>query len=208
MELRGDAAIQQGAPAAASFQLEEEQMTLARKSFKLSAIAISTSAAISLAALNGATAQDAGGNFNTTGKISFTPLPFTDTVVGEVRLALPGAGIVIVNASSWATFDTNPAGVECQITRTVTISGTQPVVVGQNHNETNARRMPITATRGFVESGAATRKYRFVCRTQVDTWQADLNDVVVTAIYVPNRYGPPPAAAAAAAEDADDSRVD
>jgi hypothetical protein len=185
-------------------------MTLARKSFKLSAIAILAGAAISLAALNEAAAQDAGGNFNTTGRITFAPLPSTDTVVGEVRLPLPGAGIVIVNASSWATFGTNPAGVECQITKSLTLNAAQPFVIGQNHNVTNARRMPITATRGFVETMAATRRYRFVCRTQVDTWQASLHDVVVTAIYVPNRYGPPPAAAAAgaAAEDADDSMVD
>ena len=141
------------------------------------------------------TAQPAAANFSSSEGVDFPTLSTSDVVTASVTLNLPAPGVVILNSSGFAIFNDNPSGVVCAITKTTSTAG-EPIVVGQNHNVTNARRMPIAATRGFVETAAGSQTYNYVCSAQGD---ASLSKVILTAVYVPQLSGPAPAASSAKA---------
>jgi hypothetical protein len=128
-------------------------------------------------------AQPAGADFSAP-PVDIGALPGTDTVVTSVRMNLPGRGVVILNSGGFAVFNTNPSGFVCAIKKGTTI-GDAPLVVGQNHNETNARRMPVATTRGFLEAAGGNKTYNFVCHAQGST---SLFDVILTAVFAPQRY--------------------
>jgi hypothetical protein len=128
-------------------------------------------------------AQPAGADF--TGPTDINPLPGADTVVASITMNLPGPGMVILNSGGYAEFDDNPSSVTCSITKQTSIPS-QPRVIAQNHDLSNARRMPIATTRGFRETSGGTKTYNLVCVTNVGS--AEVNDVILTAIFAPRRY--------------------
>lgn len=139
-------------------------------------------------------AKPGGANFSSVSGADFSPLPGADTVVASVTMELPAGGVVILNAGGWATFIDNPSSVVCSISKTTSSTG-QPIIISQNHNVGNARRMPTPVTRGFIEDTGGTYTYYYVCRSDIGS--SLLSDAILTAIYVPQLYGPAPAADAA-----------
>jgi hypothetical protein len=117
--------------------------------------------------------------------VNFRQLTITQVVVSSVTLDLPAPGVVILNSGGYAVFNANPASVACSITKGTNISH-QPQVYAQNHNDPNARRMPIATTRGFREADAGLKTYNFVCGANVGS--VDLIDIILTGIYTPKRY--------------------
>lgn len=134
-------------------------------------------------------AQPVGANFSSLQGADFTPLPQTSTVVASVTLDLPGAGVVIANASAYAQFVDDPSGVICGIVRQGAQKSSPGAVIAQNHADLDAKRMPVAATAGFVETAAGAQTYNLVCLAQQE---AELHDAILTVVYAPNSYGPVP----------------
>jgi hypothetical protein len=130
----------------------------------------------------GLSAKPAGAKFST--PVNVSTLPTTDTVVTSVTMDLPGPGNVILNSGGFALFLSNPAGYVCAITKGTATAG-EPLVVGQNHNVANARRMPIATTRGFKETAGGPKTYNFVCQAQGTT---SLFYALLTAVFAPQHY--------------------
>jgi hypothetical protein len=127
--------------------------------------------------------ETAGADF--TAPVDFPQLTITQVVVTSLTLDLPAPGVVILNSGGYAVFNTNPSSVACSITKGTNISH-QPQVYAQNHNDPNAKRMPIATTRGFREADAGPKTYNFVYGANVGS--VDLIDIILTGIYTTKRY--------------------
>jgi hypothetical protein len=127
-------------------------------------------------------AKPGGADFSA--PVTRDPMPLGDVVVTSVTLDLPGPGIVIANSSGFARFDDNPSSVICEVTKSNAV-GTA-FITAENHNLSNARRMPISYTQGFVETAAGPQTYNMVCRVNVGNLA--VQNVILTAVFVPNRY--------------------
>jgi hypothetical protein len=112
------------------------------------------------------TAQPALDGADFSAPVDFRGLTNTQVVITSLTLDLPAPGIVILNSGGFAVFKDNPSSVVCAIVKGTNVSR-QPQVIAQNHNVTNARRMPIATTRGFREPEAGPKTYNFVCGASV-----------------------------------------
>jgi|SRR5436190_2175336 hypothetical protein len=127
--------------------------------------------------------ESAGADF--TAPVDVRQLTATQVVVTSLTLDLPAPGVVIVNSGGYAIFNANPSSVACSITKGTNISH-QPQVYAQNHNDPNAKRMPVATTRGFREADAGPKTYNFVCGANIGS--VDLIDIILTGIYTLKRY--------------------
>lgn len=130
-------------------------------------------------------AQQAAAGADFSAPVTFRQLTVTQVVVTSLTLDLPAPGVVIINSGGYAIFNANPSSVACSITKGTNISH-QPQIYAQNHNDPDARRMPIATTRGFREADAGPKTYNFVCGANVGS--VDLIDIILTGIYTSKRF--------------------
>ena len=136
-----------------------------------------------LAGAVAAQTESAGADF--TAPVDVRGLTTTQVVVTSLTLDLPAPGVVVLNSGGYAVFNADPSSAVCSITKRTNISG-EPQVKAQNHNDPNAKRMPIATTRGFQEKDAGPKTYNFVCTAAVGS--VDLIDIILTGIYTPKRF--------------------
>src|SRR5947209_4289745 len=82
-----------------------------------------------------------------TAPVDVRQLTVTQVVVTSLTLDLPAPGVVILNSGGYAVFNANPSSVQCSITKRTNVSH-EPQIFAQNHNDPNARRMPIATRAG------------------------------------------------------------
>jgi hypothetical protein len=103
-----------------------------------------------------------------------------NTLVRSINVTAPDAGTVIVNSGGNAFFGDPGSDVSCSITTGTTVASVNILVTG-GVNEGSS----IATTRGFsVPKGSTT--FKLVC-TLLDG-AATVNDAVLTAIFVPERF--------------------
>ena len=118
---------------------------------------------------------------------------------------LPGPGTVIISVGGYVRFDSNPARVECAITRDDEEIGPNWFIGGSNA-VAELTRQPVASTRGFTEDGAGLRTYKLLCRESDGDAQMYWN--TITAVFAPQDYAAPAGATVItrAADAPDDAR--
>ncbi len=106
-------------------------------------------------------------------------------IITSVQVTAPKAGVIIANASGWFNMNTGVTFVACALS----LDGTLPLRprIAQDHpadptidEDDNA----FALTRGFTV-GAGTTTVNLVCS---GTNTASVEDVAMTAVYIPTRY--------------------
>jgi len=121
-----------------------------------------------------------------TGAAGTTPVNRTnivaDQVIQTISVDIPKRGIVVVNASAYARFDTNDSQINCTITDGSTVES--PFLRAAGSTAAADRRSIVAGTRAFEETLSGTKTYNLVCEPNSGD-NIDVYDAVMTAIYAP-----------------------
>jgi hypothetical protein len=111
-------------------------------------------------------------------------LTFTIWEIRSVTLALPAAGMVIVNASGYFSLESvDFDSVKCSITTGNVIEDAYAIRADDAGHNDGQPYLPFGATRGYLLGGAGTFTVRLLCTKNAGT--VSVRDTNLTALYVP-----------------------